>query len=231
MPVELITTLVVDQHERASPVLASLTRYSWLSIRTGVLGSGDYAIRRILGIERKTGEDFARSVVDGRLFRQMGPLRRGYRRPLLLVEALTDGSDVLGVPWPALRGALVSVSVAFGVPILRSASPEETAELIATAARQLREPVSIPYVRPGYRPNGWKRRALYILQGLPGVGPRRAAALLAAFGSVEAAAGADAAALARVPGVGRAIATAIREAVGSEQPSRKSTPRVSTVTL
>jgi ERCC4-type nuclease len=121
--------------------------------------------------------------------------------------------------------------VAFGVPILRSASPEETAELIATAARQLREPVSIPYVRPGYRPNGWKRRALYILQGLPGVGPRRAAALLAAFGSVEAAAGADAAALARVPGVGRAIATAIREAVGSEQPSRKSTPRVSTVTL
>src|SRR5206468_3824838 len=39
MPVELITTLVVDQHERASPVLASLTRYSWLSIRTGVLGS------------------------------------------------------------------------------------------------------------------------------------------------------------------------------------------------
>jgi predicted metal-dependent phosphoesterase TrpH len=46
------------------------------------------------------------------------------------VEALADGSDVLGVPWPALRGALVSVSVAFGVPVLRSASPEETAELI-----------------------------------------------------------------------------------------------------
>ena len=33
MPVEPITTLVVDQHERTSPVLASLARYSWLSIR------------------------------------------------------------------------------------------------------------------------------------------------------------------------------------------------------
>lgn len=219
MPLEPTTTLVVDQHEKASPVFSALIRHSWLSIRTAVLGSGDYAMGRILGIERKTGEDFARSLVDGRLFRQMGPLRQRYRRPLLLVEALADGSDVLGVPWPALRGALVSVSVAFGVPVLRSASPEETAELIATAARQLREPVSIPYVRPGYRPKGWRRRALYILQGLPRVGPRRAAALLAAFGSVEAAAAADAVALARVPGVGRAVATSIREAVGPERPA------------
>lgn len=219
MPLEPTTTLVVDQHEKASPVLSALIRHSWLSIRTAVLGSGDYAMGRILGIERKTGEDFARSLVDGRLFRQMGPLRQRYRRPLLLVEALADGSDVLGVPWPALRGALVSVSVAFGVPVLRSASPEETAELIATAARQLREPVSIPYVRPGYRPKGWRRRALYILQGLPRVGPRRAAALLAAFGSVEAAAAADAVALARVTGVGRGVATSIREAVGPERPA------------
>lgn len=105
------------------------------------------------------------------------------------------------------------------MPVLRSASPEETAELIATAARQLRAPVSIPYVRPGYRPKGWRRRALYILQGLPRVGPRRAAALLAAFGSVEAAAAADAVALARVTGVGRAIATSIRAAVGPERPA------------
>ena len=216
MLLEPTTALVVDQHEKASPVLATLRRYSWLSIRTAVLGSGDYALGRVLGIERKTGEDFARSVVDGRLFRQMGPLRQQYRRPLLLVEALADGREVLGVPWPTLRGALVSVSLAFGLPVLRSTSPEETAELIATAARQLREPVSISYVRPGYRPKGWRRRALYILQGLPRVGPRRAASLLAAFGSVEAAAGADVATLARVPGIGRAIATSIREALGPE---------------
>jgi Fanconi anemia group M protein len=65
---------------------------------------------RVLGVERKAGEDFARSVVDGRLFRQMGPLRRRYRRPFLLVEALAHGSDVLGVSWPALGGALVSVA-------------------------------------------------------------------------------------------------------------------------
>ncbi len=91
--------------------------------------------------------------------------------------------------------------------------------MIATAARQLREPVSIPYARPGYRPKGWRRRALYVLQGLPHVGPRRAAALLAAFGSIEAVAGADAVALARVPGVGRATATSMRKALGPERPA------------
>jgi len=219
MLLEPTTILVVDRHENGSPVLSALTRHSWLRIRAALLGSGDYAMGRFLGIERKTGEDLARSVVDGRLFRQMGALRQRYRRPLLLVEALAEGGPVLGVSWPALRGALVSVSVAFGVPVLRSASPEETAELIATAARQLRELVSIPYARPGYRPKGWRRRALYVLQGLPHVGPRRAAALLAALGSIEAVAGADAVALGRVPGVGRGIATSMREALGPERPA------------
>jgi ERCC4-type nuclease len=210
------TTLLVDRHEQGSPVVAALTRYSGLSMRTAALKSGDYAVGRVLGIERKTGADLARSVVDGRLFRQVGGLRADYRRPLVVIEALPEGLAVLGVPWPALRGALVSISVAFGVPILRSTGPHETAELIATAARQLLEPLSIAYVRPGHRPKGWTRRALYILQGLPEVGPRRAAALLAAFGSVAAVAAADEATLAQVPGVGRAIAASIRAALGPD---------------
>jgi len=131
-----------------------------------------------LGVERKAAADLGRSIVDGRLFHQMGSLRRGFRRPLLLVEGLCDGVAVAGVPWAAVRGALVSVSVCFGVPVLRATDARDSASLIATAARQLREPFDVPYVRPGYRPTGWLRRALYILQGLPGVGPQRARALL-----------------------------------------------------
>lgn len=216
MPSGLGVQLLVDRRERAASVPGFLARCSELSLTSAALKSGDYAIGQILGIERKTGEDFARSLVDGRLFAQVGVLRQSYKRPLLLVEALHEGHEVLGVPWPALRGALVSVSVAFGVPVLRSGSPEDSAGLIVTAARQLGEPVSIPYVRPGYRPKGWRRRALHILQGLPGVGPRRASALLAEFGSVAAVAVADAKALAGVRGVGSGLARSIRDAVGPE---------------
>lgn len=167
-------------------------------------------------LERKTAEDLGRSIVDGRLFRQMGSLRRTYRRPLLLVEGLRDDAAVAGVPWPAVLGALVNVSVCFGVPVLRATSANESAELIATAARQLSAPIDIPYARPGYRPTGWRRRALYVLQGLPGVGPRRARALLERFGSVAGVVAADAPTLVEVDGIGDAVARTIREAVDAE---------------
>ena len=91
---------------------------------------------------------------------------------------------------------------------------------MARAVRQLGEPFDIPYVRPGYRPTGWRRRALYILQGLPGVGPQRARALLERFGSVLGVATAEVAALADVAGVGDAVARSIREALGEENRGR-----------
>jgi DNA excision repair protein ERCC-4 len=98
-----------------------------------------------------------------------------------------------------------------------STDASDSAALIATAAHQLCDPLDIPYVRPGYRPAGWRRRALYILQGLPSIGPRRARALLERFGSVEAIVTADVSALAEVAGIGEGLARSIREALGGEK--------------
>jgi ERCC4-type nuclease len=96
---------------------------------TATLPSGDYCLGDALGVERKTSADLARSIIDGRLFRQVGSLRQTYRRPLLVVEGLCEGAAVVGVSWPALRGALVSVSVCFGVPVLRSTDASDSAAL------------------------------------------------------------------------------------------------------
>lgn len=207
-------TLAADIQEQASGVPSLLAQMPAIHLVTATLPCGDYCLGDALGIERKTAADLARSIFDGRLFRQVGSLRQKYRRPLLLVEGLCDGAAVAGVPWPAVRGALVSVSVSFGVPVLRSNDASDSATLIATAIRQLCAPIDIPYVRPGYRPSGWRRRALYILQGLPCVGPRRARALLERFGSVAAVVTADASTLADVAGIGDAVARSIRGALG-----------------
>jgi len=51
---------------------------------------------------------------------------------------------------------------------------------------------------------------LFLLQGLPRIGPERAARLLDRFGSVQAVAAASAAELASVDGIGEAIAGGIR---------------------
>jgi len=103
-------------------------------------------------------------------------------------------------------------------PILFSHDAEESAEIMVTAARQLRRARSTAYCRPGYRPKGWRKRALFILQGLPNIGPRRAQALLEAFGSVRAVMSATPRALAGVDGIGVGAAASIIRATGDEPP-------------
>ena len=179
---------------------------------------GDYSIAGQLSFERKTAEDLGRSIIDGRLFRQMSALRLRAKRPVLLIEGLQPLSSPSGVPWHAVRGALVSVAVVCGVPILAADSPEESAEIMVIAARQMARTTSVAHVRPGYRPKGWRRRALFILQGLPGVGPGRAGALLDAFGSVAAVMAADAERLVGVSGIGSRVSGNITTAVGTEPP-------------
>jgi ERCC4-type nuclease len=220
-------TVVADTCEAKSDVPRLLVGWPGLRVIVGRLPCGDYAVGDMLGIERKTADDLARSIVDGRFFRQLGSLRQLYRRPVLLVEGLADGGPVAGVPWLAVRGALVSAAVSFGIPVLRTDDRTETAGLIATAARQVRADVAIAYARPGFRPRGWRRRALYVLQGLPTVGPQRARSLLDRFGSVRGVVAAQASALAAVPGIGMTVARAISEAVGPERdtcPIRNSSP-------
>ena len=113
----------------------------------------------------------------------------------------------------AIQGALVTLTLFLGIPLLRSMDPEETASLMLFAARQGRAVVSGAQPRQGGRPRGKARVQSRILQGLPGVGPERARRLLDRFGSIEAVIAAPADALVSVPGIGPGTAEAIRWAV------------------
>jgi ERCC4-type nuclease len=70
--------------------------------------------------------------------------------------------------------------------------------------------------RHGYRPKNKGKRQLFILQGLPGVGPERADRLLDTFGSVEAVISAGSDELQAVDGIGKKVADKIRWAVSEE---------------
>jgi ERCC4 domain len=147
--------VVADHREFGSGVPEALRLRQDAVVVAGALASGDYVINEIVGIERKTGNDFARSVFDGRLFRQVSALTRRYERPLLLLEGLVPGQETSGVSWAALRGAIISVTAVFGVPIVCSSNSEESAEVIATVSRQISAVVQDDgYARPGYRPKG-----------------------------------------------------------------------------
>jgi ERCC4-type nuclease len=109
---------------------------------------------------------------------------------------------------------MVFASIILGIPILRSIDAVETARLIVYAARQINQSDTGMINRSGRRPKGKRKQQLYLLQGLPGIGPVRARHLLDHFGSVRKVLTASPAELAAVSGIGNDIARRIGWAVG-----------------
>ncbi len=100
--------------------------------------------------ERKTFHDLAASIKDGRLFSQTRRMACSQLESVLILEGTAADLSSSKMRREAIRGALISVSVIFGVPLLRSRSPEETARLIVYAARQIREIATGALPRKGY---------------------------------------------------------------------------------
>ncbi len=211
-PVEI----VADDREHDSGVVESLRGIANVFVCVERLVSGDYLADRKILFERKTLQDLSRSIVDGRLFKQMLRLAKSKYKAVLILEGIGKDAERMGVRREALQGALITISLILRIPVLRSMMPEETARLIVYAARQVTSLGKEGYHRPGYRPKYKKGRQLYILQGLPRIGHERALRLLEKFGSVEAVMRASREELLDVEGIGAKIADRIRWAVNDK---------------
>jgi DNA excision repair protein ERCC-4 len=181
---QFASRIVVDDRERWSGVAGALWRRPAVSVAVRRLHLGDYQVDDTLIVERKTLADFALSVRDCRLFTQVGRLtRQRQMRSCLILEGNPDRYPHLAIPKPAFQGALITVTLVFGLPVLRSETPEETADLILYAANQLRRREIRPPRRRGFKVTGNRRRQILLLQAIPDVGPKKAEILLDAFGS------------------------------------------------
>ena len=209
-------TIMADDREQKSSVVNYLREIDKVSIEIKRLPLGDYFAHSRLLFERKTLKDFAISLVDGRLFKQAVRLTNSNYKSILILEGSGKDLSESGVRREALQGALINISLILGIPVLRSMSPYETAQLIVYASRQIEFISKGALQRHGYRPRGKRKKQLYLLQGLPGVGSQRAERLLDAFGSVEAVITASCEELQLIDGIGKNIAEKIRWIV-SEQ--------------
>jgi DNA excision repair protein ERCC-4 len=205
--------VVADDREDRCGVARLLACMEGVEVVVKRLSMGDYCADDTVLFERKTLADFALSIVDGRLFRQTIRLANSAYRCVLILEGTAADHADTGVRREAMQGALITISLILGIPVLRSRDPQETAGLIVYAARQVRIAARGGVQRSGYRPKGKRKRQSYILQGLPGIGPERAARLLDRFGSVEGAICASSEELQSVEGIGRRTAEKIRWAV------------------
>jgi ERCC4-type nuclease len=183
------------------------------------LSVGDYLFDERLLFERKTARDFGQSLIDGRLFSQAIRLRQSGSPSVMVLEGRETDWQKTGISREAQQGALITLAIIIGLPLLHSVHAAETARLMFQAARQADRVIQGGIYRPGYRPKGKRKRQLFILQGLPGIGPQRAEQLLDALGSIEEIVKADAHTLASVKGIGRTTAQEIRNVIKDTQAS------------
>jgi ERCC4-type nuclease len=209
--------VVVDDREMKSGVVENLRSMEGVCVEVERLDLGDYLVDDRVLFERKTVADFAKSLVDGRLFGQACRLTSSRFHPVLILEGSAGDLTGCGVRRESIQGAMVMLTVILHLPLLRSLDVAETARLIRYTGEQIERSMRGVIARPGNRPADKRKRQLFILQGLPGIGSKRAEKLLDAFGTVEAVVKADTEALAAVEGVGDKTADAIRQALSEDR--------------
>jgi ERCC4-type nuclease len=208
--------IIADDREHKSEVIKFLTGIKNVNVQVQRLSIGDYQVNNRVIIERKTLKDFAISIIDGRLFKQTIRLANSNLMGVLILEGTNRDTADLGIARQAMQGALITVSLILGIPVLRAIDADETAKLLVFMARQINHLANDGIQRHGYRPKNKRKRQLFILQGLPGIGHERAVRLLDTFGSVEGVISASSEELQVVEGIGKKIAEKIKWVVGEQ---------------
>jgi ERCC4-related helicase len=205
--------IYADSREGSSRVLRELEQLN-VDIKVKSLAVADYQVSDDVAIERKTNSDFISSIMDKRLHKQAKELVENFKKPLMIIEGTELYSGFIHPN--AVRGAMASIAVDFGIPIIPTRSPEDTAAMInRIAIREQTHEKSDIQIRTEKKPLTTWEQQLYIIESLPNVGPVTARKLLEEFQSVKGVINASEDDLKRVEGIGDKIAKRILRVVDS----------------
>jgi len=209
-----LVSVYVDQREIRSHVAHALEELG-VEIILRTLAVGDYVVSDRVGIERKTADDFLSTFLDGgALFGQISDLARAYKRPLLIIEG--EGIYTKRQIHPnSIRGALSTIAIDFGIPVLFTKDEEDTAALISVIAK--REQVDSKKelnLHGSKTASKLPEQQEYVVSAISDIGPVVAKNLLRHFSSVERIMTASREELMAVELVGPKTADRIREVVG-----------------
>lgn len=177
--------ILVDHRELRSPTARKLFELG-AEIDTQSLQVGDYILSDDVVVELKKVEDFVGSLIDGRLFSQ-APNLKSFKKPLYIVEGDLCALFERNVHPNAIRAAMISLTLDYGIPFLFSSSPEETAEFLFLIARREQEDRNKEIsLRGSKKTMSLSEQQQFFIEGLPSVGPTLAKNLLKHFGSIKA---------------------------------------------
>jgi len=190
--------IIVDSREKNSKILFYLKKEG-IDLEFKQLDCGDYIVSDRAAIEYKKGEDLLSSIIDGRLFEQLGAISNAYQIPILLIEGFPSG----GIHPEAIAGALSSFMIDFGVSIIQTQSSEETAVILKRLAmREQKTKKRKALIRKAYKISNPKENALSVLSSFPGINRVLATRMLEKFKSVKGVINASAEDLKEIEGLG-----------------------------
>ncbi|KZX12629.1 DEAD/DEAH box helicase [Methanobrevibacter filiformis] len=203
-----------DSREGNSRVLRALDSLK-VDVRIKALTVADYQVSDEVAIERKTAKDFVDSIVDKRLYKQANSLREEFKTPIMILEGDDFYSGFLNPD--AIRGSIASIAVDFGISIIPTRNPEDTAAMIKRIAiRQQQDQKVNIQIRTEKKPvNLWEQQ-LFIVESLPNIGPVSAKKLLEKFGTIENLINASESELQEIDGIGKKIAINIKKVLTSK---------------
>ena len=207
--------VIVDSRELGALVTRELAKLGVL-IKSETLDVGDFVLSDEVVVERKDVEDLASSIIDGRLFQQAVKLKESYLKPIILVEGETlTGSG--RVRPEAMMGAYASLLVDYGVPIVWTQRPSETAQLMfAIARREQVQEKRAPRIMTAQKPAALDQQQEFIVSSLPNIDSTRGKKLLNSFQTVQRVFMASKEELMSVSGIGEKISEEIRKVLTSE---------------
>lgn len=196
------TKVVADERERASGVPEELSKLN-VRVYFSRLPVADYVLNPEIAVERKAVRDLVSSVYDSRLFYQAAKLSAAYAKPFLLVEGDSKEVESLAKNLKSFYGAIANVTLAYGLRVLYTANPRETATAIAELLNHARaKPLArMPSDVPP-KAQEIPRQQLYTVASMPGVGRKLAEKLLMKYGTPRRVMSLTAGELAMTQGIG-----------------------------
>ncbi len=209
--------IIADAREKRSGVVRFLSDEGAL-VELKPLPIGDFLCSSRAVVEVKRSSDFVSSIIDGRLLCQLKEMKESFEKPVLIIEGSHE--DEMGMPRNvhpnAIRGMLAAIAVSYGIPIINSKNPRDTAGLIAAIAKREKEAKAPePSLHPK-KPATLKQQQEYVMASLPGLEIKLARALLEKFGSVKEIMNASEEHLQKVELIGPKKAASIRKVVDAE---------------
>ena len=201
----------VDSREGNSKVIRALDTLG-VKVKVNTMAVADYQVSEEVAIERKTAKDFVDSIVDKRLFKQARMMMEEFKKPILILEGDDFYSGFINPN--AIRGAMTSIALDYGISIIPTRTEEDTAAMLKRIAiREQKGQQRSIQIRTERKPQNLWEQQLFIIESLPNIGPVHAKRLLEHFGSVKAVLEADEKKLQEVEGIGKKTAKNIREVV------------------